>query len=465
MSLIVGRCLTVRVQRTERLTLWVAVLASFVSFLDGTIVNVALPAIAEELDAGLSLQQWVVDAYLVTLGALILLAGSLSDLVGRARVLRLGLLGFGVASLACAVAPTPEILVVARAVQGIGAALLVPSSLAIIVAVFPPERRARAIALWTAYTSAATIAGPVLGGLLVDLASWRLVFAINVAPIAVVLVLLARLSLPQERRAARLDVPGAVLGVLGIGLPVFALIEQQNFGWASPVILVPLVAGVLAFAAFLWHERRAAQPMMPLGLFRNGNFGWGNLATAFIYAALSLSGFVLVLFLQESAGYSATLAGLASLPVTLLLIVLSPVVGRLDARFGPRVFMTAGPLVAALGFLLMLSVGMPVNYWTGLLPGILLFGIGLGLTVSPLTNAILGAIEEERAGIASAVNNAVARVAGLVAIAFGGLITGGGVGLDGFRRAVLATAVLLVAGGLVSLAGIRNPERVQARSS
>jgi EmrB/QacA subfamily drug resistance transporter len=446
------------VQRTERLALTIAVLASFVSFLDGTIVNVALPALALDLDAGLSLQQWVVDAYLITLGALILLAGSLSDLLGRVPVLRLGLIGFGVASLACAVAPTPELLVVARAVQGIGAALLVPSSLALIVSTFPPQGRPRAIALWTAWTSAATIAGPVIGGAIVDLGSWRLVFAINVVPIAIVLRLLTRLPAPPERpTGTRLDVAGAVLGVLGVGLPVFALIEQQNLGWGSPLILAPLVVGVLCLAGFLVREATAAQPMMPLGLFRARNSAWGNIATTFIYAGLSLSGFVLVLFLQETAGFSATLAGLASLPVTLLLIALSSVVGRLDARFGPRVFMTAGPLLAAVGWATMLGVGDPVDYWTQLLPGILLFGVGLGITVAPLTNAVLGAIESERAGIASAVNNAVARVAGLVAIAFGGLITGGSVGVEGFTRAVVATVVLLALGGIASFVGIRSP--------
>ncbi|MFO7690895.1 MAG: MFS transporter, partial [Cryobacterium sp.] len=318
--------------------------------------------------------------------------------------------------------------------------------------------QARAIGAWTAWTSTAFLVGPLLGGLLVDLGSWRLVFAINVLPIAVTLVLLARLPADRAPDAdARVDMVGAVLGVLGIGLPVFALIEQANFGFTSPVVLVPLIVGVAAFAAFLGHEHRTSAPMMPLSLFRVRNFWVGNIATTFIYGALSLGTFVLAVFLQQTGGYSATAAGLALLPVTVFNIVLSALFGTLAGRFGPRLFMTVGPIIAGAGFFLLLRIGDGVQYWSEVLPGVLIFGLGLSITVAPLTSAILGAIDSGRAGIASAVNNAVSRVAGLVAIAAVSLIVGAQIDLDGLHRALIATGTLLVLGGLVSAFGIRNP--------
>ena len=442
----------------QRLVLTVAVLASFIAFLDGTVINVALPAITRELGGGLTTQQWVVDAYLITLGAIILLAGSLSDAFGRKRVLFWGLWGFLVTSVLCAIAPTASVLIVARALQGVAGALLVPSSLALILSAFRGVPQARAIGAWTAWTSTAFLAGPLLGGLLVDLASWRLVFAINVLPIALTLVLLSRLPADRAPDAdARVDMVGAVLGVLGIGLPVFALIEQANYGFGSPVIVVPLIVGVAAFAAFLWHEHRTSQPMMPLSLFQVRNFWVGNIATTFIYGALSLGTFVLAVFLQQTAGYSATLAGLALLPVTIFNIALSSLFGTLAGRIGPRLFMTVGPIIAGTGFFVLLRIGDDAAYVSQVLPGVLIFGLGLSITVAPLTSAILGAIDSGRAGIASAVNNAVSRVAGLVAIAAASLIVGAQLDLDGLHRALFATGTLLVLGGLVSALGIRNP--------
>ena len=441
----------------HKLVLAIAVLGSFVAFLDGSVITVALPAIMRDLGGGISTQQWVVDAYLITLGSLILVAGSLSDVYGRIVVLRTGLIGFGVASLLCAVAPTAEFLIVARGVQGVAGALLVPSSLAIILSNFRGPAQAKAIGQWTGFTSAAFVLGPLLGGLFVDLASWRLVFAINVLPIVVTIVLLAVLKQNYAReKGVAIDYPGAVLGVLGLGLPVFALIEQGRYGWGSPVILLPLGFGILSFVAFLWRERTAKQPMMPLALFTVRNFAWGNLTTTFVYAALSLGGFLLAVFLQQVAGYPATLAGLATLPVTIISILFSSRIGSLAGTRGPRLFMTVGPLITTVGFFLYIFAGAHPDYWTQILPGVTLFGIGMTITVAPLTSAILGAIDERQAGIGSAINNAVARVAGLVAIAFVGVIVGPQFGVEGFHRGVLVTAVLLVLGGVTSWIGIRN---------
>lgn len=442
----------------ERVVLLVAILASFVAFLDSTVVTVALPAIAEELGGGLTTQQWVVDGYLITLGALILVAGSLSDVFGRVPVLLWGLIGFGVTSIAIAAAPTAEFLIVARALQGVAGALLVPSSLALITATFRGAAQARAIGIWTGATTAAMLVGPLLGGLFVDFLSWRLAFLINVVPIGITLALLPRLGLHETRDPSRrVDWAGASLCAVGLGGVVFALIEQPNLGWASPLIWGTLLVGVLSFAGFLVRQRFAASPMMPLELFRSRNFWAGNVATAFIYAALSLNGFVLGVYLQQGAGLSATLAGLATLPSTVLLIVLSSRIGALAGRLGPRAFMTAGPLLMAGGALLLLTVGEDFSYWWQVLPGVVVFGLGLALTVSPLTSAILGAIETSRSGIASAVNNAVARVAGLLAIAALAAIVGGSLDLEGFHRAAIVTAILLTVGAAVSWLGIRNP--------
>ncbi|MFJ4037865.1 MFS transporter [Microbacterium sp. NPDC090007] len=443
--------------REQRVVLTIAVLASFVSFLDGTVVNVALPAIARDLGGGLSTQQWVVDAYLVTLGAFILVAGSLSDVLGRVVVLRIGLVGFGVASVAIAAAPTAEFLIVARALQGVAGALLVPSSLALITSTFRGPAQARAIGIWTGATTVAMLAGPLVGGVFVDALSWRLVFLVNVLPIGVTLWLLARLGHRDHRRpGARVDVLGAVLCAAGLGGVVFALIEQPNLGWGSPLIWIPGLIGALAFAGFLVRQRLAREPMMPLGLFRSRNFWAGNLATVFVYAALSLNGFVVSVYLQQGAGLSATLAGLASLPSTILMIALSSRMGALSGRFGPRLFMTLGPLVMAAGALLLLNVRGDFDYWTQVLPGVIVFGLGLTATVSPLTAAVLGAIDSERSGIASAVNNAVSRVAGLLAIAAVSSIVGGALDLDGFHRAAVFTAALMVLGATASFLGIRN---------
>jgi len=447
----------------QKLVVAIAVLASFVSFLDGTVVNVALPKMIHDLGGGLSAQQWIVDAYLVTLGAFILVAGSVSDLYGRILVMRIGLVAFGISSIAVGAAPTVEFLIAARAVQGIAGALLVPSSLALITSNIRGAAQGRAIGIWTGMTSVAMIVGPVIGGVFVDFLSvgpisgWRFAFFINVIPIAVVLWLLVRLGQKDVRReGVRIDYLGAVLCTVGLAGVVYALIEQGNFGWSSPVIWGSMTIGVLAFAGFLVRQRFAPNPVMPLGLFRARNFWTGNVATAFIYGALSLSSFAIGVYLQEGPGLPATLAGIASLPSTVIMILFSSRVGSWSGRLGPRLFMTVGPIVCGVGVLTMLMVMRDFDYWWQMLPGIVLFGVGLTLTVSPLTSAILGAIEPERSGIASAVNNAVSRVAGLIVTAMLGVITGGALDLDGFHRTVVVMAALLIAGGLVSFAGIRN---------
>ena len=448
--------------KQQRLVLWISILASFVAFLDGSVINVALPAITAEFNSGLSVQQWVVDAYLITLGSLILVAGSLSDLFGRKRILELGLIGFAITSILCAVAPTSEFLIVSRGLQGIAGALLVPSSLALIISTFKGQAQGKAIGSWTAWTGISFIIGPLVGGLLVDAGSWRLIFAINIIPILVTLWLMRKLEIPEKTRSGtKLDVYGALLCAIGLGGTVYALIEQPNYGWSSPLIFIPLIIGLLSLAVFFWHERRTRHPMLPLGLFSVRNFAIGNLATLAIYAGLSLGTFIIAIFVQQVGGYSATEAGLALIPITLIMFFLSSRFGALAGKYGPRLFMALGPILGAIGFLAMLWVDSSVSYWA-LLPGIVIFGVGLSITVAPLTSAILGAIDDAQAGIGSAINNAVARIAGLLAIAAIGPIIGAQLDLDGFYRAVMVTAGLLLAGGIVSAIGIVNAQSTDA---
>jgi EmrB/QacA subfamily drug resistance transporter len=443
--------------RQQRLVLVISILGSFVAFLDGSVVNVALPAIMKDLHGSLAVQQWVVDAYLLTLGSLILIAGSFSDLFGRKRILALGLLGFAAASILCAVAPNSTFLILARGLQGVAGALLVPSSLALIISAFSGPAQGKAIGSWTAWTGISFIVGPLLGGLLVDISSWRLIFAINLLPIAITLWLMKLLKLKESTNKHKsIDYPGAILCAVGLGGPVYALIEQPYYGWASARIYLPLVVGAITFLSFLVYERRVKNPMLPLELFKVRNFAAGNLATLAIYAALSVASFLITVFIQQVGGYSAIEAGLAMLPVTIIMFLLSPRFGGLAGKYGPRAFMTLGPIIAGFGFLTMTRVNETVQYWTQLFPGVLLFGLGLSITVAPLTAAVLGSISSAQAGIGSAVNNAVARVAGLIGIAVLGLFLGQSLTLNGFHKGIMAMGLLLLAGGLISLVGIRN---------
>ncbi len=440
-------------------------MGSFVAGLDATVVNVALPAIERELGGGLSAQQWVANGYLLALGSLILVGGSLGDVYGERRIFSLGVFGFGVASLGCALAPTIELLVAARVLQGVFGALLTPSALAVIISAFGPAERGAAIGSWTAWSGMSFLVGPLVGGQIVDLVSWRWIFAINV-PFVVLTLLLVRAALPADMRRAEprpVDWPGAVLSLLGLAGPVFALIRQPELGWGSPGVLVPLVAGIALLGGFLLREARTAHPMLPLGLFRRRNFAIANVQTFAMYGGLSAMSFFLVLFLQQVAGYTAFQAGLATLPPTVLMFLLSKRAGALADRYGPRAFMAGGPAVSAIGLLLMLRIGRDVDYLTDLLPAILLFGAGLTATVAPLTATVLADADDSNAGIASGVNNAIARVAALVAVAAVGPILAAfgeaDVTVRSFHVTMALAAGLLTASALVAAIGIRNPRR------
>lgn len=405
-----------RTGSVKRIALIAAILGSGIVFLDSTIVNVALPAIQASLHGGLSTQQWVVEAYLLTLSSLLLIGGSLGDLYGRRRVFSIGLVWFGACSLLCAIAPTSAVLIGARAAQGIGGALLVPSTLALIMDTFPEDERGGAIGSWTAWTGIATVIGPLGGGALVQLASWRWIFAINLLPVVITLGLLRRLPL-DNREPGHVDVLGAVLCALGLAGPVFALIEQPTYGWGNPRVAVPLIVGLVLLVAFVLWERRDPDPMLPLHLFRSRNFTVGNLTTFTLYAGLGVATFFIVLFVQQVGGYTPIGAGLALLPITIITFVLARKFGQLADRVGPHVFMAVGPLIAGGGLLLFIRTGAGADYVSQILPAVCVFGLGLAMTVAPLTAAVLGSVEPGHSGLASGVNNAVARVASLVAIA------------------------------------------------
>ena len=409
---------------SKTLILVAAILGTTVVTVDATVVNVALPAIEDDLGGGLAGQQWTSNAYLVTLGSLLLIGGSLGDIFGERRVFALGVGGFGATSLACALAPTVEFLVAARALQGVAGAVLTPAALAVIVANFAPDERGKAVGAWTAWGGIGTVLGPLIGGQLVDTASWRWIFAINVPIVLVTMVLILRV-VPQARERdpdARVDAVGALLCALGLAGMTFGLIEQPLRGWGAPAVALPLAVGAVLFAAFLVWEARTSHPMLPLTLFRRHNFAAGNIETFAMYGGLGVLFFLLVLFLQQIAGYSALAAGTSSLPVTLLMFALSMRFGALADRFGPRFFMGVGPLVTAAGLALFLRLDADVDYLTDLLPALLVFGLGLSMTVAPLTATVLADADDSNAGVASGVNNAIARVAGLVAIAAVGAV-------------------------------------------
>jgi EmrB/QacA subfamily drug resistance transporter len=412
------------VTRQQRLTLIATILGSTVVFLDGTVVNVALPAISEGLDVGLAGQQWVVEAYTLALVALLLVGGSLGDQFGRRRIFVIGLIAFGATSALCAIAPTDEFLIGARALQGVAGALLVPGSLAIVAATFNGAARGRAVGTWTAWSGIATVLGPAGGGALIGLISWRAIFWVNLPLIAVTVAL--TLHAVEESRDEDaflgIDWPGILLSAIGLGGPTFALIEQPAHGWGDPMVWLPMVAGVVCFALFILREATARHPMMPLSLFRIRNFWVANLTTLTAYAGLIGGLFFVSLFLQQVAGYSALEAGLATTPISILMFFLSPRFGRIASGTGPRLPMCVGPIVGGVGLLLLLRVGVDANYVTDVLPGLLVFGVGLSATVAPLTATVLDSVDEHHVGIASGVNNGVSRVAGLLAIAVLGAV-------------------------------------------
>jgi len=452
----------------QRLSLLAAILGSALVSVDSSIVNVALPAIERDLGGGLAAQQWISNAYLLALSSLILIGGSLGDIYGERRIFTIGVAAFGVVSVACALAPTVGVLIAARAVQGAAAALITPASLAIIVAAFTAKERGAAIGSWTAWSGIASIAGPLAGGLVVDQLSWRWIFALNI-PLVAGTLLLVRAAVHASVRVAgrRIDVVGAGLGAAALAGIVFALIEQPHYGWGSAVIAVPLAGGLACAVAFVAYERRAPEPMLKLELFSRRNFAVGNLETFSMYAGLGIFFFYLTIYVQQVAGYTALQAGLTTVPVTIVMFALSRRFGALADRFGPRIFMGAGPIVAAVGLLPLLGLGRNISYLTELLPGVLVFSFGLTLTVAPLTATVLADADQGDAGIASAVNNAVARIASLIGVSVVGIVVARTLvgdtfaanheSVQAFHEVIAICIGLLAAGGVAGAIGIVNP--------
>lgn len=499
--------------RRRLLTLVATILGSTIVFLDATVVNVALPDLSRDLGASLADQQWVVEAYLLALVSLLLVGGSLGDQFGRRRMFTAGLVGFGVTSVVCALAPSVEVLIAGRALQGLAGALLVPGSLAILAATFEGAERGKAIGTWTAWSGIATVIGPAGGGALVEALSWRAIFWINV-PLIVVTLVVARAAVSEssDPEAGReIDWLGITLSAGGLAGPVFALIEQPTHGWGDPLVLLPLLGGVVLFALFVFWQTRAPNPLVDLSLFRIRNFAVTNVETLVVYAGLIGAFFFITLFLQQTAGYSPLEAGLATTPISLLLFVLSPRFGKLSTGTGPRLPMSLGPIVAGCGLLLLTGVGSDPGYVTEILPGVIFLGLGLSATVAPLTATALDSVAERRAGVASGINNGISRVAGLLAIAILGALVSGAFGAsideelsgaalspdaqavvvdakanplkradteglaageaeqvreatlsaatDGFHRGLLVAGLLMIAGGIIAGVGIRNPGR------
>ncbi|MCW2503142.1 MAG: putative transrane efflux protein [Actinomycetia bacterium] len=446
------------------------VLGSSMSMLDSTVVGVALPVIGRDFKASIEQLQWVVNAYLLTLAGLLLLAGSLADRYGRRKLFVIGVAWFALSSALCTVAWNAESLVAARALQGIGGALLTPGSLAILQASFAPGDRGKAIGAWSGLGGVAAAAGPLAGGYLVDAVSWRLIFAINL-PIAAVTIWLALKHVPESRldgaSAQHLDVVGAALTPLGLGALTYGLIAGPERGWASPIVVGSLAAGVLLLGAFVLVERRSKSPLIPLGLFASRQFSTANLVTFVLYGALGGVLFLLPIVLQQGAGYSAIQAGLSLLPFTVLMLTLSARAGSLADRIGPRLPMTAGPVLAGIGIALFTRIDGSGSYLTQVLPAVLVFGLGMVITVAPLTAAVLAAAPGNHTGVASAINNDLARAAGLIAVAV--LPSAAGITGDayrdplrlisGFHTAVLLAAGFAVFGGIAAWFGIRNPRR------
>jgi len=443
------------------------ILGSGMAFLDSTIANVATRKIGEEFNASFGALQWVQNGYLLPLASLILLGGSLGDRLGRRRVFLIGVAWFAVASLLCAIAPNVEILIAARALQGVGGALLTPGSLAIISASFAPDDRAAAVGAWSGLGGVATAIGPFLGGWLVQDVSWRWAFAINL-PFAVAVIFLALKYVPETRavnRATRLDIPGTLLVAGGLGALTYGTTTAGSSGWHAQAALISAV-GLALLAAFVVVERDEKQPLVPLGLFANRAFTGANVMTFMTYGALGAVLFVLVLHLQISAGYGALAAGTATLPITVLMMLLSARSGALAGRIGPRLQMIAGPLICAAGLLLMLRIDTQHhNYITDVLPGVFVFGLGLCTFVAPLTATVMGTAPPDQVGVASGVNNAVARAASLLAVAVlpplagltGDSYTNPAVMVHGFRVVALSSVVMLVVAALVVAVTVRIP--------
>jgi EmrB/QacA subfamily drug resistance transporter len=452
-----------------RWVLLATVLGSAIAAIDATVVGIALPAIGRDFHASLATLQWVVTAYTLTLAGLLLFAGALGDRYGRKRFFVIGVIWFAAASLLCGVAPDSPFLIAARAVQGVGAALLTPGSLAIIEASFRPDDRGKAIGAWSGLSGVGTAVGPFLGGWLIQAVSWRLIFVINL-PLAALVVAVALRHVPESRdpgATGSLDVTGGALVTLGLVGLTYGLIEGPAKGWASPGPLAALIAGGALLAAFVAWERHTPAPMLQLSLFASAQFSAANILTFVVYGALGGALFLLPIQLEQVSGYTALQAGISLLPITVIMLALSARSGALAARIGPRLQMSAGPVVIGIGLALFVRIGPSGNYLTEVLPALVVFGLGLATNVAPLTATVLAAAPAEHAGMASAVNNDVARAAGLIAVAV--LPAAAGLSGDaylhpttfspGFHTASLISAALCVAAGALAAVTIRNPRK------
>jgi EmrB/QacA subfamily drug resistance transporter len=445
------------------------VLGSGMAALDATVVGIALPAIGRDFHAGVGSVQWVVDGYTLTLAGLLLLGGKLGDSYGRRRMFVAGTVWFAVASLLCGLAPSVGLLIAARALQGVGGALLTPGSLAILQASFAEEDRGAAIGAWSGLGGVATAIGPFLGGYLIDAVSWRLVFFINL-PLAALVVAISARHVPETKAPGpvpKLDWKGAAAISGALAGITYGLISLSSARWGSPQVLVPLLVGLALLALFIWIEDKEPNPMLPLGLFRSRQFSAANAVTFVVYAALGGLLFLVPVVLQVAHGYSPTEAGAALLPVTFIMLALSSESGRLASRIGPRLQMTVGPLVIAASFLLFTRLGTSGDYLTVVLPAVAVFGLGVAINVAPLTATALAAAPAEQAGVASAVNNDVARAAQLIAVAVLPALAGitgqsylhPAALAHGFKTAAIMAAVFCAAGGVLAALTIRNPSR------
>ena len=442
---------------TRRVML-VAILVSTVVFLDGTVVNLALPATGRDIGGGMCSQQWVVDGYLLAVAAMVLPGGAISDLFGRIPVMRFGLVAFGAGSMLAATAGTPTTLIAGRLVQGLGGAFLVPGSLALINSSFERADRPAAIGSWTAWTGTAFAVGPLLGGLAVDLLGWRWIYVLSAIPMAIGFALtfwLRRIPAPAER--ARVDVAGAALSAVGLAATVYALIEQGRRGWGDPLVRAALVVGVAALLAFVAWQRRAPHPMVPLRLFAARNFTGANLVTAFVYGGITMGSLAIALYLIEVAGYSATAAGLITLPSPIISLLFARGVGGMAARIGPRIFLLTGPALAGLGLLLIRPTAHGFHVVTDVLPGRILLAIGMVLAITPLTAVNMSAVKSAHSGVAAAIQNATGRTSALIAVACVGVITANRLTDASFTRLLQVSALLFFIGAVIGGLAIRNP--------
>jgi EmrB/QacA subfamily drug resistance transporter len=456
-----------------RWVLLATILGSAMASIDATVVGIALPAIGRDFHATLASLQWVFTGYTLTLAGLLLFAGALGDRYGRKRVFLIGVVWFALASLLCSVAMNTEVLIGARALQGVGAALLTPGSLAIIQASFRPDDRSKAIGAWSGFAGVGTAIGPFIGGWLIQAVSWRLIFLINL-PMAALVIAVSSRHVPEsrdEQATGRVDIAGGALITAGLVGLTYGLIEGPIKGWASPLPLSALFAGAILIAAFIWWEHRIDEPVLPLNLFKSAQFSSANVVTFIVYAALGGALFLLPIQLEQVLGYSALQAGVSLLPVTAIMLLLSAHSGAVAARIGPRLQMTVGPLVIAGGLALFSRIGHSGSYLTDVLPAVLVFGFGLAINVAPLTSTVLAAVPAEHAGAASAVNNDVARAAGLIAVA----VLPAAAGLSersylhaaafssGFHKASFLSAGLCLCGAVIAGLTIRNPSQAKAK--